>query len=404
MQGGFQGKVVGRGFRRCYRRFLHYLSIIKFPFNLVRDEFKKWPCFLEKKEVRAMKKYRSLVLAITAAFLLALVGSGCGGTKQSNAPEQPTPQQTAKGETATKKLKVALLLPGPISDRGWNATAYEGLKLAEKNLGVETAYREMVSQSDQVEAFRAFATQGYDMIIAHGFEFGDAAKKVASEFPEVKFVVTSSDITQAPNLGSLQVHQVESGFLGGVIAGMITKTGKVGYIGGMEIPPIVNASKGFIAGARWVNPDVKVLSTFIGTFEDPAKAKETAISFIQQGVDVVLGNADQAGLGVIQAAKEKGVVAIGYPSDQSSIAPDTVIASCLESYPFAIEFIVKTLQEGKFEPKFYAAGINEGATGMVWNPNYPNIPGEVKEKVAQVIEDLKAGKIDVLKLYEQYSK
>lgn len=353
--------------------------------------------------MRIKKKRLVTALALLLVFALILL-AGCGGQKTSEPPKgqsQETPKADSSG-TSGKKLKVALLLPGPINDMGWNASAYEGIKKAEKDLGVEVAYRERVSQSEQLEAFRAYAAQGYDVVIGHGFEFGEAAKKVAPEFPKVKFIVTSSDISQPPNLGSLQVMNTEAGFFGGVLAGLITKTGTIGYIGGMEIPPITNALKGFIAGAKMVNPQVKVLSAFTGSFEDVAKAKETALSFIQQGADVVMGNADQGGLGVIQAAKEKGVMAIGYDHDQSSVAPDTVVASSLQSYPIAIEFLVKTIQEGKFEPKFYPIGVKEGATGIVWNPSYQKLPAGVKEKINQVTEDLKAGKIDILKLYEQY--
>ncbi|QGP91207.1 ABC transporter substrate-binding protein PnrA-like protein [Neomoorella glycerini] len=346
-----------------------------------------------------MRRWRILALGLAVVFLLTTVlVAGCGGKKESGKQEQPSQSsQTNQGKDTGKKLKVALLLPGPINDNGWNASAYEGLKKAGEELGVETAYRERVSQSDQVDAFRAYATQGYDVIIGHGFEFGDAAKRVAKDFPNVKFVVTSSDISQAPNVASLQVMNVEAGFFGGALAGLVTKTGKVGYVGGMEIPPITNALYGFKAGAKYVNPKVEVKTALTGSFEDVAKAKETATAFIQQGADVVLGNADQAGLGVVQAAKEKGVMAVGYDHDQSNVAPETIVGTSIQSYPIAIVDFVKLVMDGKFEAKFYPMGVKEGATGIIWNPSY-KLPDGVKDKMTRIIEDAKAGKIDIQKL------
>lgn len=347
-----------------------------------------------------MKRSRFLTLGLVAIFIgMLLLAAGCGSKKESANQGQASQTSQADKGSEKKQLKVALLLPGPVNDNGWNATAYEGLKKAEKELGVKTAYRESVSQSDQADALRAYATQGYDVIIGHGFEFGDAIKKVAKDFPNTKFIVTSSDISQAPNVASLQVMNVQAGFFGGALAALITKTGKVGYVGGMDIPPIKNALLGFKAGAKMVNPKVQAMTAMIGSFDDVAKAKETARAFIEQGADVVLGNADQAGLGVVQAAQEKGVMDIGYDHDMSNVAPDTVVASTIQSYPIAIDFIIKEILNGKFEAKFYPIGAEEGATGIIWNPKWESkLPAGVKDKMTQLINDVKSGKIDVQKL------
>lgn len=349
-----------------------------------------------------MRRLRVLALGLAVILLLTtLLVAGCGGKKESGSQGQTAQggQTDQNKDTGKKQLKVALLLPGPVNDNGWNATAYEGLKKAEKELGVKTAYRESVSQSDQTDALRAYATQGYDVIIGHGFEFGDAIKKVAKDFPNVKFIVTSSDISQAPNVASLQVLNVQAGFFGGALAAMVTKTGKIGYVGGMDIPPIKNALLGFKAGAKLVNPKVQVMTAMTGSFDDVAKAKETARTFIEQGADVVLGNADQAGLGVVQAAQEKGVMDIGYDHDMSNVAPDTVVATTPQSYPIAIDYIIKEIMSGKFEAKYYPIGAKEDATGIVWNAKWESkLPAGVKDKMTQLINDVKSGKIDVEKL------
>ncbi|QGP91214.1 ABC transporter substrate-binding protein PnrA-like protein [Neomoorella glycerini] len=336
---------------------------------------------------------------------LALIGgvflAGCGGSKQAKPEDKGQPQGQAQQNTgaAAKKLKVALVLPGPINDNGWNSVAYEGLKKAQAELGIEGAYRENVTQSDMEEAFRAYANQGYDVIIGHGFQFNDVAKKVGKDFPKVKFIVTSSNIAQGPNVASLEVSNKEAGFIGGILAGLLTKSNKVAFIGGVNMPPITDAEAGFKAGAKMVNPKVEALGTLIGSWDDVAKAKETALAFIQQGADVVLGDANQAGLGVIEAAKSKNVYAVGFAGDQSNVAPDNVPASSKYDYSVAIKYIVKEILDGKFEARGYVVATKEGATGIIWNEKLKSkLNPEAVQKAEQVQKDLIEKKIDVNKL------
>ncbi|QGP93788.1 Purine-binding protein [Neomoorella glycerini] len=344
-----------------------------------------------------MRKVYIWILVVALAVFTAVAAGGCGG-KKAEEPKNETKQETGAGQqAAAKKLKIAMLLPGTINDNGWNASAYEGLMLAKEKEGAEVAYRENVSQSDQEEAFRAYASAGYDIIFGHGFEFGDAAKKVAQDFPKTVFVVTSSNISQAPNVASLEISNKEVGFLGGVVAALVTKSNKVGYVGGMSIPSIINARDGFIAGAKLAKPDVKVLDSFTGNFDDAAKAREMAVALINQGADVVMQNADQAGLGVIQAGKDKNVLVIGVGKDQSNLAPDNVLASSIYGVPMGIAYITDLFAHGKFEPKAYLVGIKEGATGLIWNEKLAAkaVTPEAKGKIESIIADLKAGKIDV---------
>ncbi|MGI9861760.1 BMP family protein [Moorella naiadis] len=336
------------------------------------------------------------IILLTLTLLSSVFLAGCGSGKQTKPEEKGQAQQGTSN--TTKKLKVALVLTGPINDNGWNSVAYEGLQKAQAELGIAGAYRENVAQSDQEEAFRAYANQGYDVIIGHGFQFNDVAKKVAQDFPKVKFVVTSSDISQAPNVASLEVSNKEAGFIGGVLAGLVTKSNKVAFIGGVNMPPITDAEAGFKAGAKMVNARVETFGTLIGSWDDVAKAKETALAFIQQGADVVLGDANQAGLGVIEAAKSKNVYAIGFSGDQSNVAPDNVPASSKYDFSVAIKYIIKEINDGKFEPKHYVLATKEGATGIIWNEKLKNkISPEAVQKADQVEKDLIEKKIDINK-------
>lgn len=338
------------------------------------------------------KKLVGLSVVLLLILSLAGCGSGSGATSSASNGSSNAP--------APAKLKVALLLPGPINDNGWNASAYQGLKEAETKLGIEGAYSENVSQSDQLTKFRDYAQQGYNVIIGHGFEFGDAAKQVAKEFPKVKFIVTSSNITQAPNLGSLNVVSQQAGFLSGVAAQTLTKTNKVAYVGGMQIPPITTFVTGFKQGVKYANnatgKNVQVIGALTGSFDDVAKAKETAKTFISQGSDVITQDADQAGLGVIQAAEQAKVLDIGFGIDQSSVAPDIIPVSSIQSMPVAIEYVIKLIKEGKWEPQYYPVGIEAGATGLIFNNKLKDkFSAQSMDLINKAINDLKSGTIDL---------
>ncbi|MGI9860867.1 BMP family protein [Moorella naiadis] len=340
-------------------------------------------------------KIRSIFVIVFISMLF--VFSGCGQKTDKNVSANQTAPQENK-----PVLKVALLLSGPINDNGWNAIAYESLQKVKEG-GAQTSYRENVAQSDQLEAFRAYATQGYNIIFAHGYEFTDAAKKVAPEFPQIKFVVTSNNFSQEPNVASIYANTYQAGFFAGMVAGAITKTHQLAYIGAMDIPAVTEPRDGFIAGAKYIDSEAKVTTAFIGSWDDSAKAKEIANALIQKGVDVILPNADQAGLGAIQAAAEKKVYAIGISRDQSQSAPETVVASSKYYYP--LEYVANLVKEGKFEARCYRVGIKEDATGLIWNNKLKDkVSAEAMSKINQAIEDVKSGKLDVAKLVEESKK
>lgn len=348
-----------------------------------------------------MKRYKisiSLLLLFSLSIFLLI---GCGQSNEPASEPEEAQQQVEKApEEAEAELpKVALLLPGPINDGGWNAIAYNGLKLIADDFGAETAYAEHVKTSDMEEMFRNYANQGFEIVIGHGFEFGDAASKVAPDFPDVKFVVTSSDITNGSNLASIKVNTTEQGFLSGATAALLSETNKVAALGGMEIPPILSFIQGFGAGAKYVKPEVEVLTGFTGSMEDAAKMKEMMTTFIQQGVDVGAANGDQSGLGGIEALKDAGKIAIGTNYDQSEIAPQNIPLSVAQSYPLAMTYLYNEILEGRFESKPYLMGVKEGAVYIEYNDAF-DLSEEVKAKIEEIVKDISDGKIDVLSLVE----
>jgi basic membrane protein A len=299
--------------------------------------------------------------------------------------------------------KVGLLLPGPINDGGWNASAYEGLgEIKKKYPDVTVSYQENIPPSNYEEIFRAYASRGYSLVFGHGYEFGDAALKAAQEFPSVKFCVISSGISAAPNVGSMRNNYQEMGYLMGIIAAGMTKTKAVGAVGGMEIPSITDVLYAYEAAVKSVDPGIKVFSVLTGTFEDAAKAKEAALAMIEQGADIVFHNADQSGFGVFEACKEKGVKALGAIADQGSIEPDTILTSGICVVSKGMLAVFDLVAQGKYEAKSYVMGAAQDAVDVAPFRNFDSqVSGELKDKVARTLADMKSGAFDAIAFTEK---
>lgn len=238
--------------------------------------------------------------------------------------------------SAAPKYKFAMVTDvGGLGDQSFNDSAYAGLKLAEKNLGAEIKVLQSKKMEDYVPNLRSLADQKYDMIWAIGFLMTDAVKEVATQYSNTKFgiidsVVTDSDNKMVPNVLNVTFKEHEGSFLVGVIAAMTTKTKVVGFVGGMKMPLIEKFEAGFIAGVRAVSPKIKILSAYTGKFDDPGKGKELAMAQFGQKADVVYHASGACGIGVIEAAKEKGLWAIGVDSDQNHLAPKNVLTSMMK--------------------------------------------------------------------------
>lgn len=335
-------------------------------------------------------------LALAMVFLLAACSgespAATGGTPPSGAPAN---QSQAPGQPEAKAWKVALCTSGPINDNDWNAMAYEGLELMKSSRGVETAYVESVAQSDQEEVMRSFIDEGYNVVYAHGYEFGDAMEKLAGEFPEVKFVITSAGLANGTNLASCNIHSIEQGFLVGAAAALASEVGHVALIGSMEIPPIQECLDGFELGAKYINPDCKVDTDFLGSFDDAAKLKELMTSYINSGVDVGACNADQAARGGIEALADAGKKCIGLNFDQGVIAPGAVVTNIGQSYAKAMDDVLGHIIDGTFEGTFYTEGVATGTIFLIPNPEY-EVPKEIEDGLNAVIEAIEKGEIPEL--------
>ena len=206
--------------------------------------------------------------------------------------------------------KVGLIVPGPIGDNGWSAAGYQALQKAAKKYGFQASHQENVSLPKSEAALRQYAEAGYDLVYAHMFVYSAAAARVAKAFPKTKFVVIHGTVRNKTNLVSYQTTTQSGGFMAGALAALVSKTGKIGALGGRPIPPIADAIAGYVAGAKHVRPGVKVVVDYTGDFNNITLAREKALAMINQGVDVL-----------VQAAEEKGALAIGFIRDQHAIAP-----------------------------------------------------------------------------------
>jgi basic membrane protein A len=296
----------------------------------------------------------------------------------------------AVGRTAP--LKVAAALPGIITDKGWNQAAYEALKLMEKEMGAQIAYTERVAQPDQVEVMSDYARRGFNVVFGHGGEFDAAGKQVAERVPQTKFVISAGTVT-GPNLASVQINVFQMGFLAGVVAGEMTKTNRVAAILAQKFKQTSDMLAGYERGAKYVNPKVQVFSSYTGDWNDIGKAKEAALAHFAKGADIVWPILDHALLGVLDAAKEKNVFALGFTGDQLDLAPQQILTSALQNIGTAMVEVTKVVAAGKFEGKVYVYGLETPqATGL--GRYNPLVPQKVRDKVREVTKLLIEGKIE----------
>ena len=307
-----------------------------------------------------------------------------------------TTDLNAKGH---EKFKVAMLLPGSISDAGWNALAYEGLVAIEKELGAEISHAETRTPSDQEEQFRSYALDGYNLVFGHGYEFQDPAKAVAADFPETIFI-TSSGGTITDNISPVNFRVEQAAYLLGMIAGMMTNTDKIGVMGGQNIPSVNSTFMAFEGGAKSVNPEIEVSYVYVGNWEDIGKGKELALAQINEGVDFIFPNADAAGLGAYEAAElaqkdGKMVYTFGANRDKSDISP-TVIANAVIT-PNAFVQIAKIIQDGAFKPQVYTFNmLTDEAITLTYSPTLKDkVPEDVQKAVEEAKSKILAGELKV---------
>ncbi len=289
-------------------------------------------------------------------------------------------------------FSVALITPGSISDAAWNSGAYAGLTAVRDSLAAKISNVEARTPAEQEDALRTYAREGYQLIFAHGYEFQAAAERVAVSYPKTIFVVTSGERAKG-NVVPLVFRLEDASYLAGLVAGGLTRSGIIAFVGGVELPPVKRAYDGWVNGARAANPRVQTRVTYLNTWDDPAAGREAALALIRAGADMFHHNADAAALGVFQAVKQTPSVYIfGANADQSALAPDHVIGSAVINLPHAFLLIAREVKEARFISRAESFGIASDVVKYVPNSALDTlIPPPLAARLAQAERGLRAG-------------
>ena len=310
---------------------------------------------------------------LTGGFLLAL--AACGSNPKEDGG-----------------LRVGLITPGSVADAAWNSGAYQGLTWIHDSLGLPVSHVEARTPAEQDEALRAYAAQGYALIFAHGFEFQDAAERVSAEYPTTTIIITSGRRVHG-RVAPLIFRLEEASYLSGMVAGTLTRSNVIGFVGGIELPPIEAAYQGWVNGATAVNPRVKSRKVYLNSFDDAAAGREAALALIRAGADMFHHNADAAALGVFQAVKEsRGVYLFGANADQAHLAPERVLGSAVIDLPRAFLLVARELKEGRFTPKVESFGLQSGVVRYQPNPALDSLlPAGLTARLRAAADSIAAG-------------
>lgn len=294
-----------------------------------------------------------------------------------------------------KGLKVALLMSGAANDQGWNQTAYEGAQKACDKYGCELAYTENLEAADISAAFADYASAGYDVVIGHGYEFGDPALEVAETYPATKFICTESDAS-SDNVASYVMACEQTAYVEGIIAASMTKSDKLGAIGPIQGDSLVKIVNGYEDGAKSVNPDIEVQTAWTNSFVDTQLAQEAAKAMIENGVDVIKHCANACGNGAIAAAVDADIWCQGDSYDQSSLAPENILDSAIYNLDVVIDKAIESVVDDSFEGDVYNLGMADGAVEVLLSDN---LTDEVKATAQDAIDKIVSGELEVERDY-----
>jgi basic membrane protein A len=288
---------------------------------------------------------------------------------------------------------------GGKNDKSFNESAYTGAEKFKADTGVAYQDFEIQNDSQREQALRKFAERGFSPVVAIGFSHAEAVKKVAAEFPDTHFAIIDM-VVDAPNVASIVFKEHEGSYLVGVLAALASKTGKVGFVGGMDIPLIRRFACGYVGGVKATNKDDEVFQNMTGTtgaaWNDPVKGGELAKSQFDRGADVVYHAAGGTGIGVLQAAADAGKLGIGVDSNQNGLHPGHVLTSMMKRVDVATYNVFKAGQDGTFKPGITVLGLAEGGVGWALDDNNKSlISDEMKAAVDKAEADIKAGTIQV---------
>lgn len=336
--------------------------------------------------------FKKLVSLATVTVLSASLLVGCS----------PEEEKQEKDD----KITVAMITDvAGVNDQSFNQSAWEGLKKAEKDLGVKVKYLESKQDSDYAANIETLSDEGVDLILGVGMKLAPAIEEGAKMYPNQKFALVDETYKDIPkNVETIQFNAEQSAYLTGIIAGKMTKTNNVGFIGGMQLPVIESFQYGYMAGVKNTNPKSEIQVQYANSFTDQAKGKAIANQMYSKGADIIFTAGGDVGTGAIESAKENNKYAIGVDRDQSSLAPENVLTSAIKRVDVGVYDIVKNLTEGKFNGgKNSVYGLEEGAVGIPQTTS-KLVPKDVMDYVNEQITKLEKGEIKVPNNEKEYKE
>jgi basic membrane protein A and related proteins len=332
--------------------------------------------------VGTRKRMRLIALLVTAV----LVMGACGGDDDDDAGGAA--DTTGGGEG----FRVALLLPGTPTDQGYNADGQRAADAIEAT-GAEVTVTESVPVPNQADVYRQYAGDGYNLVIGWGGQFTDGALAASEEFPDVNFLVVNSTVENGSNLASVVQDSQDWQYVAGYALARLSTSGKIGLIGSQCFPGTALTINGTAEGARAANPDIDITITYTGDFEDPTKAQQAAQAMINQGVDAISGNANNAWFGVFEAAQASGnIPVITEWVDNSELAPDVIVSSVLKSQADFVAAIAADAQAGNFEGQLYTEAIEEGSGPAISDTDL--LTDDIYQEAQDIQAQIESGEID----------
>ncbi len=293
-------------------------------------------------------------------------------------------------------FRVALLTPGSIRDGGWNQGAYEGLTRIRDELDAEIAHQETRTPQEFEAGFRDFAARGFDLVFGHGFEFQDAAAVVSEEYSSTVFITTSGSTIKS-NLAPIVFELEQATYVLGYVGASLSEDGRIGALGGVKIPSVASTFSAFEAGAKAAGTGARVTVSYIGSWTDVAAAREATRAMIEEGVDVLIHNANEAAHGFFKAVAERpGVLAFGTNKDQNALAPDSVLASAILDVPQALLLVAEEVKSETFRARSIRFGLRDRVVAIKWNEGLrARVPAAVWERVSGLVHEIETGALEV---------
>ena len=341
-----------------------------------------------------MKKLRLIFIALLVAGLLL---SACQAQPAGPEEEQPAVEEPAPAEEEGP-FRVAVVMPSSINDLAFSQSMYDALVMIQEEMGGEEAmvfdYSDgMFVVDDAAAAIRDYAAQGYDLVIAHGSQYGSSLQEIAPDFPETSFAWgTTADTFGIENIFAYEAASDEGGYVNGVMAANLSESGVVGVVGPIETGDAKLYVDGFVAGAKAGDPDIEVNVNYIGSFSDVALASEAANTHVAAGADVLAGTAQMV-VGAIGVAEENDVLWFGTQASQTSLAPDIVVANQIYRWDVVLNEIIDLIGEGTLGGESFVIDLANGGQVMEFNDDF-DLPADVKELADATIAGIIAGSIE----------